>query len=206
MAKQVPMCIAALASDSKSAALQDMRVREIRFLSSPHCDARPSGADVDLIVLHAISLPPGDFSLDAIEDFFLGKLDTTVHPSLAGVRVSAHFVVDRKGGITQFVDVRQRAWHAGKSSWQGKDRCNDYAIGIEMIGDEQQPFTKAQYRETARLCRVLIQACPAITPGRIVGHKDVAPDRKWDPGRQWDWPHFHRSLSRIRKLDLKVRL
>ncbi len=186
-----------------------MGVREIRFLLSPHCDARPDGMDIDLIVLHAISLPPGDFGPGFIEDFFLDNLDTTVNPyftDLKGVRVSAHFVVDRKGNITQFVDVQQRAWHAGESSWQGKDRCNDYAIGIEMIGDEQQPFTKAQYRETARLCRVLMQSYPAITPGRIVGHQDVAPGRKWDPGSQWDWARFHRSLSHIRKLDLQVRL
>ena len=186
-----------------------MHVKEISFLPSPHCDARPSGTDIDLIVLHAISLPLGEFDRQPIEDFFLGKLDTAGHPSLAsleGVRVSAHFVVDRKGNITQFVDVWQRAWHAGKSSWQGKERCNDYAIGIEMIGDEQQPFTKAQYRETARLCRVLMQSYPAITNRNIVGHQDVAPDRKWDPGSQWDWAHFHRSLSHIRKLNLQVRL
>ncbi len=178
-------------------------MKEIRFLSSPHCDARPSGADIDLIVLHAISVPPGDFRPDFIEDFFLGNLKTATHPGLASVRVSAHFVVDRKGSITQFVPCGRRAWHAGESVWQGRPGCNDYAIGIEMIGDEKQPFTVAQYRETARLCHMLMQSYPAITSARIVGHKDVAPDRKWDPGRQWDWAHFHRALAHIGRLDLE---
>jgi len=181
-------------------------MKEVRFLASPHCDERPSGADIDLIVLHAISVPPGNFTPDIIEDFFLGSLDASVHPglaSLAGVRVSAHFVVDRKGNITQFVPCRRRAWHAGESVWQGRPDCNDYAVGIEMLGDEEQPFTVPQYRESARLCRMLMQYYPAITSARIVGHKDIAPDRKWDPGRQWDWAHFHRALAHITRLDLE---
>jgi AmpD protein len=161
-----------------------------------------------MIVLHAISLPPGHFEPETIEAFFLGRLDTESKPSLAelkGVRVSAHFVIDRAGHITQFVPVESRAWHAGVSSWQGREGCNDYAIGIEMIGDEQHPFTDAQYREAARLCRCLMQAYPAISTQRIVGHQDVAPGRKWDPGRQWHWPRFHRSLARIRRFDLAFR-
>ncbi|MFQ5582654.1 MAG: 1,6-anhydro-N-acetylmuramyl-L-alanine amidase AmpD [Mariprofundaceae bacterium] len=177
----------------------------MRYLTSPHRNARPEGVTVDLIVLHAISLPPGVFESQFIEDFFTGHLDFSAHPSfssLEGVRVSAHFVVDRKGVITQFVPVAQRAWHAGTSEWQGRGGCNDYSFGIEMIGDELQSFTQAQYRETARLCRVLMQAFPGVTRQRIVGHRDIAPDRKWDPGRQWDWQRFHRSLSRIRRLDV----
>jgi AmpD protein len=112
--------------------------------------------------------------------------------------------VDRGGGISQFVPVQRCAWHAGESAWQGREGCNDYSIGIEMIGDEQTPFTPAQYRETARLCRVLMASFPAIARARIVGHSDVAPDRKWDPGSQWDWKRFHRSLARIRRLNLDV--
>ena len=92
----------------------------------------------------------------------------------------------------------RRAWHAGESQWQGRSGCNDFAVGIEMIGDEQQPFTAVQYREAARLCRVLMQRYPAISPERIVGHQDIAPDRKWDPGKQWDWSKFRRSLSHIK--------
>jgi len=160
-----------------------------------------------MIVLHAISLPPGDFEAQHVEAFFMGELDSGANPSFAGLvglQVSAHFVVDRKGSVTQFVPLSKRAWHAGESSWEGRDNCNDYAIGIEMIGDEKAPFTQAQYRETARLCRVLIEQFPDISNQRIVGHQDVAPDRKWDPGKQWEWDKFHRSLSRIRKLDLEV--
>lgn len=180
----------------------------MRYLESPHCNDRPDSAVVDLIVLHAISLPDGLFEQDFIDAFFMGDLDIAAHSSFAdldGIRVSAHFVVDRKGGVTQFVPCQKRAWHAGESVWQGRANCNDYAIGIEMIGDEQQPFTGAQYTEAARLCRVLMQHYPNITANRIVGHQDVAPDRKWDPGKQWDWQHFHRSRSHIRKLDLEVR-
>lgn len=179
----------------------------IPFLNSPHCNSRPAGIEIDLIVLHAISLPPGRFDMAPIRDFFMGQLDTSQYPELsdlANVRVSAHFIVDRKGNISQFVPMNRRAWHAGESTWQGREGCNDYAVGIEIIGDEQHPFTAAQYRETARLCRVLMQLFPSITPNRIVGHNDVAPGRKWDPGRQWEWQRFFRSLHRIRRLDLEL--
>ena len=106
--------------------------------------------------------------------------------------------------ITLFVPCQCRAWHAGISQWQGREGCNDFSIGIEMIGDEQHPFTQAQYRETARLCRVLMQRFPTIERQRIVGHRDIAPGRKWDPGKQWDWAKFDRSLHRIRRLNLEV--
>jgi len=179
----------------------------MRFLSSPHCNERPDDSVVDLIVLHAISLPAGEFEAEHISDFFTGQLDVATHPnfaSLKGVRVSAHLVVDRKGKITQFVPISRRAWHAGESSWEGRESCNDYSIGIEMIGDEKRAFTQVQYRETARLCRMLMSRFSGISIERIVGHQDIAPGRKWDPGRQWQWPKFHRSLSRIRKLDIEV--
>jgi len=172
---------------------------------SPHQNARPQEVCIDLIVLHAISLPAGNFASNYIDDLFMGCLDTAIHPTfsdLQGLKVSAHFVVDRMGNITQYVTTDRRAWHAGLSNWQGREACNDYAIGIEMIGDEQSPFTLAQYRETARLCRQLMQRYPAISSKRIVGHQDIAPGRKWDPGKQWHWQRFHRSLSHIRKCDL----
>jgi len=180
----------------------------MRYLESPYFNNRPDSVDIDLIVLHAISLPDGEFSMQHVEQLFMGSLDIFAHASfngLVGVHVSAHFVVDRKGEITQFVGCDNRAWHAGESSWQQRPNCNDYAIGIEMIGDETRPFTKAQYTETARLCRVLMQRYPNITPNRIVGHQDIAPDRKWDPGKQWRWQHFHRSCAHIRKFNLEVR-
>jgi len=130
-------------------------------LDSPHHNARPDGVEISLIVLHAISLPPGEFDMRSVEVFFTGYLDTSSHPafsSLEGMRVSAHFVVGRHGVITQFVPVARRAWHAGESEWEGMADCNDYSIGIEMIGDEAHPFTGTQYRETARLCRTLMEA------------------------------------------------
>jgi len=179
----------------------------MRQLNSPHHNARPDGQQVDLIVLHAISLPDGRFEPQYIDDLFMGRLNCAAHPSfeaLLDLKVSAHFVVDRHGAMTQFVACERRAWHAGVSEWQGRSGCNDYAIGIEIIGDERAPFTTAQYRETARLCKTLIQRYPAISPERIVGHQDIAPGRKWDPGKQWDWPHFRRSLANIRQLKLEV--
>ena len=181
--------------------------KAMRQLISPHRNERPQGIGVELIVLHAISLPAGQFETGYIDDLFMGRLDCTAHPdfaSLKALQVSAHFIVDRRGRITQFVACDQRAWHAGVSLWQGRSACNDFAIGIEMIGDEQQPFTAAQYRETARLCRVLMRRYPAITPDHIVGHQHIAPGRKWDPGIQFQWDRFKRSLQRIRRLDMEI--
>jgi len=181
--------------------------KPMRQLTSPHQNERPQGAGVELIVLHAISLPPGQFESDYIDDLFMGRLDCSTHPDfelLNNLQVSAHFVVDRRGRITQFVGCDRRAWHAGESEWQGRSGCNDFAVGIEMIGDEERPFTRAQYRETARLCRVLMQCYPAISVDHIVGHQDIAPGRKWDPGKQFQWEKFKRSLQRIRRLDLEI--
>ncbi|MDX8389233.1 MAG: 1,6-anhydro-N-acetylmuramyl-L-alanine amidase AmpD [Mariprofundaceae bacterium] len=172
---------------------------------SPYCNARPQQTDIDLIILHAISLPAGTFESIHIHDLFLGKLDIRQHPSfhsLQALEVSAHFLVDRRGDITQFVPVQKRAWHAGQSCWQGRANCNDYAIGIEMIGDEEQAFTAVQYRETARLCKTLMNQIPLIQRERIVGHQDVSPGRKWDPGLKWDWQRFYRSLAHIRRFDI----
>lgn len=136
-----------------------------------------------------------------VEQLFCGQLDCTVHPTFAdlqGLQVSAHFVIDRKGKLYQFVACDDRAWHAGISCWQGRENCNDFSIGIELIGDQSEPFTRAQYRECARLCHTLMQRYPDIEVSRIVGHQDIAPGRKWDPGRQWDWRRFRCSLSHIR--------
>jgi len=184
-----------------------MPLPQVCHYNSPHFNERPPTATVDLIVLHAISLPAGEFELPYVRDLFLGRLDPASHPAfadLAGLRVSAHFVIDRHGAIHQFVPIALRAWHAGISSWQGRENCNDFSLGIELVGDEQHPFTAAQYRECARLCRALMARYPAIDAGRIAGHSDIAPGRKWDPGRQWDWPRFRRTLPRIRHIDLEI--
>ncbi|MDQ6974215.1 MAG: 1,6-anhydro-N-acetylmuramyl-L-alanine amidase AmpD, partial [Mariprofundaceae bacterium] len=170
----------------------------MRYLPSPYYNDRPLNMAIDLIVLHAMSLPAGNFDMTHIEGLFLGTLDITAHPSfdeLKNMQVSAHFVIDRQGHVTQFVACDKRAWHAGESCWQGREHCNDYAIGIEIIGDELRPFTAMQYQETARLCRTLIEKYPKIRQNRIVGHQDIAPYRKWDPGKQWDWQLFRDMLN-----------
>lgn len=169
------------------------RLRDVRYLASPHCDARPDPEDVSLIVVHAISLPPGEFGGPHVERFFTGGLEAAAHPYFGTIRdlqVSAHLYVDRRGGLTQFVPFDRRAWHAGASVFDGRERCNDYSIGIELEGCDEQPFETAQYETLARACDALMRAYPAITPARIVGHSDIAPGRKTDPGPRFDWDGF----------------
>jgi AmpD protein len=167
-----------------------------RRVLSPNCDERPAGEPVQLIVVHAISLPPGEFGGDGIERLFTNTLDPAAHPyyrEIQCLRVSAHFLVRRDGGVVQFVPCRLRAWHAGASNWHGAERCNDFSIGIELEGDEESPFAPPQYPALARLIRILQQRYPIED---IVGHADIAPDRKSDPGPHFDWAHFHRLLAR----------
>jgi N-acetyl-anhydromuramoyl-L-alanine amidase len=156
-------------------------------IASPNCDARPEGTPISLIVIHNISLPPGHFGGDAIAQLFTNRLDPTAHPYYAGIaqlRVSAHFLIRRRGELIQFVPCAARAWHAGVSAWQGRERCNDFSIGIELEGSDQRPFTQAQYRRLGGLIRKLRRAYP-ITD--IAGHSDIAPGRKTDPGPCFDW-------------------
>ena len=154
---------------------------------SPNHDARPDGTSVILLVVHSISLPPGHYGGGAVERFFLNHLDTAEHPyfqSIATLRVSAHFFVTRDGVVTQFVSCSDRAWHAGISCWRGRRRCNDFSIGIELEGGENEPFTEVQYAALARLARDLTARYPIE---EIVGHADIAPGRKTDPGPHFDW-------------------
>jgi N-acetyl-anhydromuramoyl-L-alanine amidase len=165
----------------------------VPFIGSPNCDERPPGASIELIVIHAISLPPGEFGGPGIEQFFLNRLDPAAHAYYAGItglRVSAHFLVRRDGAIMQFVPCAKRAWHAGESSWQGRSRCNDFSIGIELEGTDDVPFENAQYESLARLTQALGAAYPISA---VAGHSDIAPGRKTDPGPHFDW-------SRIRAL------
>ena len=167
----------------------------VRRIPSPNQDRRPPGAAITLLVIHNISLPPGEFGGDAIAQLFTNTLDTTLHPfyaQLEGLRVSAHFLVRRNGEILQFVGCAQRAWHAGASSWRGRERCNDYSIGIELEGDDYQPFTADQYRALARLTRRLCRRYP-ITG--ITGHSHIAPGRKTDPGPHFDWREYSRLVG-----------
>jgi N-acetyl-anhydromuramoyl-L-alanine amidase len=166
------------------------------YCPSPHHDARPEGQAIDMIVVHNISLPPGEFGSIAIEDFFSGQLDTSSHPyfaSIAHLKVSAHLLIKRSGDVTQFVPFHLRAWHAGESYFQGKSRCNDFSIGIELEGTDDIPYLPAQYQKLVEVINILLQAYPAINKDRIIGHEDIAPGRKTDPGPSFDW-HYLRGL------------
>lgn len=169
-----------------------------RQVLSPNRDARPAGMVVDLLVVHGISLPAGHFRGRAVEALFCNRLDARAHPDFAPVadlRVSAHLFVRRGGTVIQFVPFTERAWHAGASCWQGRERCNDFSIGIELEGTDRQPYTDAQYRRLVQLCRLLMTAWPALRPERIVGHSDIAPGRKTDPGPFFDWARFRALLA-----------
>lgn len=167
----------------------------VLWRASPNFDERPSGARIELLVIHAISLPPGEFGGRGIEELFLNRLDPADHPYYAGIahlRVSAHFVVRRDGTPVQFVSCASRAWHAGVSCWNGRPRCNDFSIGIELEGTDDEPFESAQYETLAILTRALQAAYPIAA---IVGHRDIAPGRKTDPGPFFDWPRYLGELA-----------
>lgn len=158
-----------------------------RHVASPNCDARPEGATPELIVVHNISLPPGEFGGKGVEELFTNQLDPEKHPYYAGIkdlRVSAHFFIRRDGELIQFVPCGLRAWHAGASSWQGRERCNDFSIGIELEGTDDQVFADAQYAVLNTLLGVLRGAYPIQG---VAGHADIAPGRKTDPGACFDW-------------------
>jgi N-acetyl-anhydromuramoyl-L-alanine amidase len=170
-------------------------------LPSPNCDDRPGGAVAELIVVHGISLPPGQFGGPWIERLFTNSLDPAAHPyfaTIAGLRVSAHLLIRRDGGCLQFVPFQRRAWHAGVSSWRGRERCNDFSIGIELEGADDRPYEDAQYEMLASACAALLAAYPALSHDAIVGHEDIAPGRKTDPGPAFDWPRFRAALDRRR--------
>jgi len=163
-----------------------------RRIESPNCDARPPGLDIELIVIHNISLPPGVFSGDAVIDLFTNRLDWEAHPyyqGIRGLRVSAHFFVRRDGSLIQCVPCGLRAWHAGASEWRGRSRCNDFSVGIELEGSDDTPFTDAQYASLLPLVRVLEQHYPIED---VTGHSDIAPGRKTDPGPHFDWARLGR--------------
>lgn len=156
-------------------------------IPSPNHDARPAETDISLAVIHAISLPPGEFGGPGIIDLFTNRLDVASHPyypAIAGIPVSAHFLIRRDGKLIQFVPVTLRAWHAGVSCWAGRERCNDFSIGIELEGCDEQPFESAQYETLNTLLIELKQRYPLQA---IVGHSAIAPERKTDPGPHFDW-------------------
>lgn len=178
----------------------------VRRVASPNCDRRPPGTRITLLVIHNISLPPGEFGGAFIENLFTNTLDCDTHPyfdPLRGLKVSAHFLIRRDGRITQFVPCGLRAWHAGVSEWQGRSRCNDFSIGIELEGADDIPFTDAQYTALTRLTRRLRRRYPLTD---ITGHRDIAPTRKTDPGPHFDWDRYLSRLKFTRGLTAPARL
>ncbi len=177
--------------------ISDVWLPGVTRTPSPNFDERPANQDVDLLVIHNISLPPGVFQGDAIEAFFQNRLDTRAHPyfrEIADLQVSAHLLVRRQGEAQQFVALDKRAWHAGQSCFQDRERCNDFSIGIELEGTDERDFEDAQYETLSRLTRQIIKLYPAISAQRIVGHSEVAPGRKTDPGPRFDWQRYRDSL------------
>ncbi len=169
-----------------------------RVVVSPNANDRPAGSSVDLLVIHNISLPPGEFGGDNIEALFTNTLDPTAHAyfaEIAHLTVSAHFLVRRDGEVVQFVSTDARAWHAGESSWCNRSNCNDFSVGIEMEGTDDIPYETIQYQSLSRLVRALWEYYPAIAPDAMVGHSEIAPGRKTDPGTAFDWQTLRQYLS-----------
>lgn len=167
----------------------------VRRIASPNCDVRPPGTAIELLVIHNISLPPGQFGGGAIAQLFTNTLDVAAHPyyaQLDGLRVSAHFLIRRDGAIIQFVSCDKRAWHAGVSSWRGRSACNDFSVGVELEGGDDTPFDDRQYAALVRLTRLLRRNYPIRS---IAGHADIAPGRKSDPGPCFDWPRYFAGLG-----------
>ncbi|TKV66642.1 1,6-anhydro-N-acetylmuramyl-L-alanine amidase AmpD [Marinobacter panjinensis] len=174
------------------------RISTARWCPSPNFGPRPQDASISLLVVHNISLPPGQFGGNAIERFFCNQLDASLHPyfeTIAGMKVSSHLLIHRDGSPVQFVSLLDRAWHAGRSCFQGEDECNDFSIGIELEGADDIPYTDAQYQTLVDLSQKIMSAWPEITPDRITGHSDIAPGRKTDPGPAFDWSYYRQMLD-----------
>lgn len=181
--------------DKSTALLMDTR-----YVSSPNCDARPNEEAPSLIVVHGISLPPGEFGGPYIEQLFTNRLQIDEHPAfadLAELKVSSHLLIRRDGEVIQFVPFDRRAWHAGESSYQGRTCCNDFSIGIELEGTDSVPYEVAQYQSLAEVIVCLLHNYPSLRRQAITGHADIAPGRKTDPGPAFDWPKLSHVLDSI---------
>ena len=162
---------------------------------SPHFDDRPPGTKISLLVIHNISLPPGEYGGDWIDDLFMGRLDPNADPyfaGIAGMKVSAHYLVRRDGSLVQYVDPDKRAWHAGVSSWKDRERCNDFSVGVELEGSDDVPFTEPQYETLTGLAKFLFERYGNLD---VAGHSDIAPGRKTDPGPWFDWERFRAAIA-----------
>jgi len=168
------------------------------YIPSPNMDDRPEGADINLLVIHSISLPPGEFGGNSIEQLFTNTLPADAHPyfqQIHQLEVSAHVLIKRDGSTVQFVPFNKRAWHAGESCYQGDERCNDFSIGIELEGTDTDPFENSQYETLVELVKELCEHYPAVTSQRITAHSDIAPGRKTDPGSGFDWEKLSSLLA-----------
>lgn len=173
-------------------------IKPARFVPTEHCDEREDPRDISLLVIHNISLPPKQFGGPYIDQLFTGTLNPADHPyfeDIAALRVSSHFLIRRNGELVQYVPLHKRAWHAGVSSFEGREKCNDFSIGIELEGADDVPYEEAQYQVLAGVSKVILKAYPQITPERITGHSDIAPGRKTDPGPAFDWNYYRQLLS-----------
>ena len=180
--------------DSKEAWLEG-----VRRCPSPHCDERPCDSEINLLVIHGISLPPGEFGGPFIDQLFTGCLDKNAHPQfidIAHLCVSSHLLIRRTGEIIQYVSLQQRAWHAGISNFADRTHCNDFSIGIELEGCDNIPYTDEQYQQLAQVIQILQQAWPALTTERMVGHSDIAPGRKTDPGPAFNWNSLYALINK----------
>lgn len=169
-----------------------------RHCCSPNYGPRPEGAEVSLLVVHNISLPPGEFGNGWVEKFFTNRLDPNAHPyfsSIASMQVSSHVLITRTGELVQFVSFNDRAWHAGRSCFAGVTECNDYSVGVELEGTDTLAYTEEQYWVLARLTDALLAYFPALSPERIAGHCDIAPGRKTDPGEAFDWSKYYSQIT-----------
>jgi AmpD protein len=179
-----------------------LKAEDCKQCPSPNKDLRPDNTIVDLIVIHSISLPPGQYGDESIEHFFQNKLDKNVHPyfeEIHPLKVSSHVLIKRSGEIVQFVPFSERAWHAGKSTYEGRERCNDFSIGIELEGTDTDSFEEEQYRQLALLLKAIEKTYPK-TAGNITGHSDIAPGRKSDPGTGFDWKKLHDYLAKTNNI------
>jgi AmpD protein len=170
--------------------IEQHRLTNAKQIPSPNYDDRPNPVDISLLVIHCISLPPGEFDNPYINQLFCNVLDPDAHPyfkEIYQLTVSAHLLIKRDGSCVQFVPFNKRAWHAGKSNYEGKERCNDFSIGIELEGTESIPYTEAQYIQLAEVIDSLLKAYPNLSKQQITGHSDIAPGRKNDPGASFDW-------------------
>lgn len=178
-------------------------LQNVEIIRSPNFEARPDGIDIDLVVVHGISLPPGQYGGGYIQQFFSNTLNAEEHKyfkTIVGMRVSAHCLIERSGNIIQFVSFDDRAWHAGVSSWEGRENCNDFSIGIELEGSDEDAYDLRQYQQLAKLVISLRKQYPAIREQSVCGHSDIAPGRKTDPGPLFRWDTFNKKMNNYNDL------